>query len=125
MIIEKADYALFSDNRPVTGLKAANPTGPGNDDDYDGGASQAIPIERPVEGMFNLNPLERYRYMFDQGQQVKLDNVAVDPQKTIDQANKVINQAIMPPLGDNPGRSELLRAMQAKRLAETRLDIAA
>lgn len=33
MIIEKADYALFSDNRPVTGLKAANPTGSGNDDD--------------------------------------------------------------------------------------------
>lgn len=75
--------------------------------------------------MFNLDPLERYRYMFDQGQQVKLNNVSADPQKTIDQANQVINQAIMPPIGDNPTRSELLRAMQAKRLAETRLDIAA
>lgn len=125
MNIEKADYALFSDSRPLSVLKAANPTDSGNDDDFDGGASPAIPIERPVEGMFNLNPLERYRYMFDQGQQVKFDNVVADPQKTIDQANQVINRVLMPPVSDNPGRSEMLRAMQAKRLAEIRLDIAA
>ncbi|MBU1107664.1 MAG: hypothetical protein KKB51_13415 [Candidatus Riflebacteria bacterium] len=125
MIIEKADYAVFSDSRPVTGLKAANPTGSGNNDDSDEGSLQAKPVERPVEGMFNLEPLARYRYMFEQGQQVKLASVPADPQRTIDQANQVINQAIMPPSSDNPGRTEMLRAMQAKRLAESRLDIAA
>ncbi|PKL51282.1 MAG: hypothetical protein CVV42_00085 [Candidatus Riflebacteria bacterium HGW-Riflebacteria-2] len=124
MIIEKADYAVFSDNRPLTGLKLVGPKGPDNDDDFDGGVAPA-PVERPVEGMFNLDPLERYRYMFEQGQQVKLGNVAADPQKTIERANQVINQAIMPPAGDNPGRTELLRALQLKRLAEGRLDIAA
>jgi hypothetical protein len=125
MIIEKADSAVFSDNRPVTGLKVANPTGSANNDDSDEGSLQIKPIERPVEGMFNLEPLARYRYMFEQGQQVKLTSVPADPQRTIDQANQVINQAIMPPASDNPGRTEMLRAMQAKRLAESRLDIAA
>jgi len=126
MIIEKADYAVFSDNRPLTGLKVAGPavSGPDHDDDYDGGAASA-PVERPVEGMFNLDPLERYRYMFEQGQQVKLGTISADPQKTIERANKVINQAVMPPAGDNPGRTDLLRALQLKRQAESRLDIAA
>ncbi len=56
---------------------------------------------------------------------MKLGNVAADPQKTIERANQVINQAIMPPAGDNPDRTQLLRALQLKRLAESRLDIAA
>lgn len=124
MIIEKADYALFSGNRPVTGLSAANPVGSGNNDDSDEGFLPANQIERPAEGMFNLEPLARYRYMFEQGQQVKLANSVADPQRTIDQANKVINQAVLPPSGDNPGRAEFLRAMQLKRIAESRLDIA-
>lgn len=124
MIIEKADYAVFSDNRPLTGLKVLGKTSPDHDDDFDGGVAP-VPVERPVEGMFNLDPLGRYRYMFEQGQQVKLGNVAGDPQKTIERANQVINQAVMPPAGDNPGRTELLRALQLKRLAESRLDIAA
>jgi len=125
MIIEKADYALFSGNRPVTGLSAANPAGSGNNDDSDEGSLPANHLERPAEGMFNLEPLARYRYMFEQGQQVKLANSVADPQRTIDQANQVINQAVLPPSGDNPGRAEFLRAMQLKRLAESRLDIAA
>ena len=125
MIIEKADYALFSDSRPLTGLKAASPTGSGNPDDSGEGALHVKAVERPVEGMFNLDPLARYRYMFEQGQQVKLASATADPQRTIDQANQVINQAIVPPVSDNAGRIELLRAMQAKRLAESHLDIAA
>ena len=125
MIIEKADYALFSDSRPLTGLKAASSTGAGNPDDSGEGALHVKAVERPVEGMFNLDPLARYRYMFEQGQQVKLASATADPQRTIDQANQVINQAIVPPVSDNAGRIELLRAMQAKRLAESHLDIAA
>ncbi|HAE39017.1 MAG TPA: hypothetical protein DCG57_10320 [Candidatus Riflebacteria bacterium] len=125
MIIEKADYALFSGNRPVTGLNTANAAGTGNDDDSDAGLLPTRPIERPTEGMFNLEPLARYRYMFEQGQQVKLAGNLADPQKTIDEANQVITQALMPPSGDNPGRTELMRAMQLKRFAESRLDIAA
>jgi len=124
MIIEKADYAVFSDNRPLTGLKVLGRTNPDHDDDFDGGAVPA-PVERPVEGMFNLDPLERYRYMFEQGQQVKLGTISGDPQKTIERANQVINQAILPPADDNPGRTDLLRALLLKRQAESRLDIAA
>ncbi|EKE22966.1 MAG: hypothetical protein ACD_6C00658G0002 [uncultured bacterium] len=125
MIIEKADYALFSGNRPVTGLNTANPEGPGDNDDPNEGSLPVKPVDRPVEGMFNLDPLERYRYMFEQGQKVKFAGSVADPQKTIDQANQVINQAVLPPSSDNPGRTDLIRAMQLKRLAESRLDIAA
>lgn len=124
MIIDKADYAVFSDKRPLTGLRIVSSNGPDNGDDFDGGMA-AAPVERPVEGMFNLDPLERYRYMFEQGQQVKLSSISADPQQTIDRANQVINQAIMPPVGDNPDRTILQRAIQLKRQAESRLDIAA
>lgn len=81
---------------------------------------------RPTEGMFNLEPVERYQYILSQVQkQVKLDVSPGDPQKTIKQANEIINNAIMPPSLDNPDRAYLTRAMQLKRMAESRLDIAA
>lgn len=82
---------------------------------------------KPSEGMYNLEPVERYQYILKQAQQqqTKLDSTIIDPQKTIEEANKIINNAVTLPSRDNPDTATLLQAMQLKRIAESRLDMAA
>lgn len=81
---------------------------------------------RPAEGMFNLEPVERYRYLLNQAQSMnKLNSTAGDPKETIKQANAIINNAMMPPGKDNPDMAELTQALQIKQLMQGRLDIAA
>ncbi|GAB4283898.1 MAG: hypothetical protein Kow0029_30250 [Candidatus Rifleibacteriota bacterium] len=82
------------------------------------------------EGMFKLSPLERYKYMAKQAtlssnSSIKLQAVLGDPEMTISKANKVINDAVMPPLLSNPNRKRISEAMQLKRSAESILDKAA
>ncbi|HNX75091.1 MAG TPA: hypothetical protein PLM07_01705 [Candidatus Rifleibacterium sp.] len=83
-------------------------------------------MERPTEGVLNLQPVARYRYLQNQaGSQNTLDTTGSDPMKTIQQANKIINDAILPPNKDNPDMAELTRAIQIRQMMQGRLDLAA
>jgi hypothetical protein len=81
-----------------------------------------------TEGLQNLSPFEQYSYMASQGNLNKpasLKMIPGNPQKTVSLANKVINEAIMPPAVNNPNRQLLSEAIQLKRFAQNRLDKAA
>jgi hypothetical protein len=81
---------------------------------------------RPAEGMFNLEPVERYRYMLNQVKaQTNVSSTSGDPKQVIKEANEIINNAMMPPGKDNPDMAELTRALQIKQMMQGRLDIAA
>lgn len=81
---------------------------------------------RPAEGMFNLEPVERYRYMLNQAKaQTNVSSTSGDPKQVIKEANEIINNAMMPPGKDNPDMAELTRALQIKQMMQGRLDIAA
>ncbi len=81
---------------------------------------------RPAEGMFNLEPVERYRYLLNQAKtRAGISSVSGDPKQVIKEANEIINNAIMPPGKDNPDMAELTRALQIKQMMQGRLDIAA
>ncbi|HNS10394.1 MAG TPA: hypothetical protein PKN29_11880 [Candidatus Ozemobacteraceae bacterium] len=81
---------------------------------------------RPAEGMFNLEPVERYRYMLNQAKiQANPASATNDPKQAIKEANEIINNAMMPPGKDNPDMAELTRALQIKQMMQGRLDIAA
>ncbi len=83
-------------------------------------------LVRPTEGVLNLQPVERYRYMQSQaGSRPVLDTSGSDPKRTIQQANDIINNAIMPPGRDNPDMAELTRAIQIRQMMQGRLDLAA
>lgn len=81
-----------------------------------------------LQGMQRLSPIDQYRYIDGQtieGQPTQLRVVPGNPQKTLEMANKVINDAVMPPVFSNPNRSRLTEAMQIKHLAESMIDKAA
>lgn len=81
---------------------------------------------RPAEGVLNMQPIEKYRYMQSQGSsRPMLDTSGSDPRRTIQQANDIINNAIMPPGRDNPDMAELTRAIQIRQMMQGRLDLAA
>ena len=83
-------------------------------------------IERTAEGVLNLQPVARYRYLQSQASSRNtLDMTGSDPMKTIQQANKIINDAILPPNKDNPDMAELTRAIQIRQMMQGRLDLAA
>lgn len=81
----------------------------------------------PQAGMFNLHPIDRYRYI-NNGHRVSLDinGSNGNPEQAIKEANQILNKAILPPSDDNPDASQIAQAQLIKRLAQTRLlDMAA
>lgn len=88
--------------------------------------TDAFTLERPAEGALNLEPIERYRYMQNQGRKYSgLNNSYNDPQKALEKANEIINSAILPPGQDNPDMAELTQALQIRQLMQGKLDLAA
>jgi hypothetical protein len=86
-------------------------------------------LEKPyLQGMHKLLPIDQYRYIDGQSIDVKpvqLRVVPGNPHKTLQLANKVINDAVMPPVFSNPNRGRLTEAMQIKHFAESMIDKAA
>ncbi len=83
-------------------------------------------INRPHEGMYNLSPMDRYRFVLNQGFEPNSANLnSPDPETSLKEANKILNQAILLPQDDNPSNQQLTMAMIMKRMAQSKLDIAA
>lgn len=81
-----------------------------------------------LSDMQRLSPLNQYRYIDGQDLLEKpatLKVVPGNPEQTLTRANKVINEAILPPVFANPNRSKLTEALQLKRMASSLLDKAA
>lgn len=115
---EKAEK-LEENNPFLINKKAENESDPGSKLEIGGNVR---------EGMYNLSPIDRYRFMSGQptsSNSVNLKVVPGNPQKTLSIANQAINEAILPPIFSNPNRKQLPEAIQMKRIAENLIDQAA
>lgn len=83
--------------------------------------------QAPLAGMFNLPPLDRYRFINNGHRpEINISGSTGNPEQAIKEANEILNKAILPPAADNPDASQLAQAQLIKRLAQSRLfDIAA
>jgi hypothetical protein len=91
---------------------------------YDG--INSFSMLSPSEGMSNLAPVERYQYMLNQARsQLKIDSVSKDPEESLKKANEIINRALTASPGDRPDNSEINMALLIKRMAGSKIDLAA
>lgn len=127
MEIGKLGQNIFSGNPATEGIKTKNLNDYlENKNKEEDKTNDFTMVNRPTEGMYNLEPIERYKYILNQSQaSIKISQAQIDPEKSIKQANEVLNKAVLPPISDNPGSSEIAMAQLIKRMATSRLDLAA
>lgn len=127
MDIGKLGQNLFSGTSSAAGIRSKNLNDYLEDKNKKAEAADNFTmVNRPTEGMYNLEPIERYKYILNQSQaNIKISQVQGDPEKSLKQANDILNQAILPPVTDNPDSAEVAMAMLVKRMAGSRLDLAA
>ncbi len=126
MITSKLGQSVFSGNTATEGIRTKNLNDYLEKKKTEEAGDGFTMINRPTEGMYNLEPIERYKYILNQSQaNLKLSQVQGDPEKSLKQANDILNKAILPPTTDNPDSSEIAMAQLIKRMAGNKLDLAA
>jgi hypothetical protein len=69
-----------------------------------------------------LNALEKYRYILSQSQKIDVNDAINQPEKTLEEAEKIIERTLKQGLSD-ADKANLQKALQAKQIAQQRLDM--
>jgi hypothetical protein len=119
--VSSADYQINDLNNKIESVK---PVGENKTDPE----KNSIISLKTLEGLDRLSPVNQYRFYDGQtlyDEKINLKVIPGNPQKTLALANKVINEAVMPPIFSNPSRNKLSQAIQLKHHAQSILDKAA
>jgi hypothetical protein len=83
-----------------------------------------LPNANLSSGYFGLSPMAKYQYQssnLTQASTNKLRQIPGNPEQTIKNADEIIDEAIFSPLTSDPGSSDMLQAIQNKRIAQSQL----
>ncbi|MDD3000680.1 MAG: hypothetical protein PHF29_02885 [Candidatus Riflebacteria bacterium] len=69
-----------------------------------------------------LSALEKYRYILSQSQKIDVNDAINQPEKTLKEAEKIIDRTLKQGLSD-ADKANLQKALQAKQIAQQRLDM--
>ena len=84
-----------------------------------------VPNANLSSGYFGLSPMAKYQYQSSNLTQInanKLRQIPGNPEQTLKNAEEIIDKAIFSPLNSDPSRSDMLQAIQNKRMAQGQLE---